>query len=128
MKMIIQNQNSPNGSYLGSVSPAQGDPTLVNNDLVAKVVSNSSIKSPDLGQFAEPSREVVAKAATQIHNFVQSMGITLNFSIDKSTGFHVVQVVDPATNQLIRQLPSKELLEIAKSMDQLKNSLVSQTA
>jgi len=37
-------------------------------------------------------------------------------------------VVDPNTGEVVRQLPSKELLEIARSMANLQNVLVSQKA
>jgi len=40
----------------------------------------------------------------------------------------VVRVVNPETNELIRQLPSEELLKIARSMKDLGNVLVNQKA
>jgi flagellar protein FlaG len=64
----------------------------------------------------------------QIQDFVKSMGRDLNFSVDQTTGYHVVRVVDPNTGEVVRQLPSKELLEIARSMANLQNVLVSQKA
>jgi len=96
------------------------------------VVSNTILatmpKPSNVSQFNEPTKETVANAAKRIQDFVKSMGISLNFSVDSTTGYHVVTVVDPSSGEIIRQLPSPELLKIAKSMDQLKNSLVSQTA
>jgi flagellar protein FlaG len=56
------------------------------------------------------------------------MGRNLNISVDQTTGYHVVRVVNPDTNELIRQLPSEELLRIAQQMDSLQNALVSQKA
>jgi flagellar protein FlaG len=70
----------------------------------------------------------VAKAAADLQQFVQSMGRNLNFSIDETTGYHVVKVVNPSTGELVRQLPSEELLKIAKDFQRLNNVLVSQRA
>jgi flagellar protein FlaG len=56
------------------------------------------------------------------------MGRNLDFSVDKTTGYNVVRVVNPETNEVIRQLPSEELLKIAKSMESWNNVLVNQKA
>jgi hypothetical protein len=47
---------------------------------------------------------------------VQSQGI--EFSIDSTSHRIVVKVVDQSNNQVIRQIPSKEALAIADSLDE----------
>jgi len=39
-----------------------------------------------------------------------------------------VRVINPETNELVRQLPSEELLKIARNMKDLGSVLVSQKA
>jgi flagellar protein FlaG len=95
--------------------------------VVAQVVS-TEIKASGVNEAAQPTREVVAKAAAQLQEFVSSMGRNLNFSIDESTGYNVVRVVNPDTGELIRQLPSEELLKISRDFQRLNNVLVSQRA
>jgi len=56
------------------------------------------------------------------------MGRNLNFSVDEVTGYNVVRVINPETNELVRQLPSEELLKIARNMQDLGSVLVSQKA
>lgn len=68
------------------------------------------------------------KIAADLQKFVQSMGRDLNFSVDETTGYHVVKVVNPTTGELVRQLPSEELLKIARDFERLRNALVSQKA
>jgi len=96
--------------------------------IVAKAIESSKFIASDVVQENAPAREVVAKAAEQIQSFVKSMGRDLNFSVDQTTGYHVVKVIDPNTGEVVRQLPSKELLDIARSMADLQNVLVSQKA
>jgi flagellar protein FlaG len=116
-------------SSSGQTVPQSTTPSPIDNqDVVAKAVEKSTFKPSKVVESSKPTEEVVAKAAQQLQNFVQSMGRNLNFSIDQATGFHVVTVVNPDTGEVIRQLPSKELLDIAQTMSQLNNGLVSQKA
>ena len=107
---------------------AKQAPVVTDSQVVSKVVTAAEVKPSNINQVTQPTREVVAKAAEQIQSFVQSMGRNLNFSIDQTTGYHVVRVVNPETNETVRQLPSEELLRIAQSMKQLNSALVNQRA
>lgn len=108
-------------------SPAIATSGASDSEIVAKV-ANTVIKPSGVNEAAQPTREVVEKAAQEIQQFVQKMGRNLNFSIDETTGYHVVRVVNPDTGELIRQLPSEELLKIARDFERLNNVLVSQRA
>ena len=96
-------------------------------EVVAKV-ANTVIKPSNVVQAAAPTQEVVAKTAQQIQSFVASMGRDLSFSIDSTTGYHVVRVTNPETGEVIRQLPSEELLKIAEALQSTGSGLVSQKA
>ena len=95
--------------------------------VIAQVIT-TQIKPSGIAETTQPTREVVAKAAADLQQFVQSMGRNLNFTIDETTGYHVVRVVNPTTGELVRQLPSEELLQIARDFERLNNVLVSQRA
>jgi len=96
-------------------------------EVVAKVAA-TVIKPSSVDSTSQPTRDVVAKAAADLQNFVQSMGRNLSFSVDETTGYHVVRVVNPNTGELVRQLPSEELLKISRDFQRLNNALVSQRA
>jgi|ERR1043166_2643603 flagellar protein FlaG len=55
---------------------------------------------------------------------MESLSRNLEFSIDDTTGRNVVKVVDASTNQLIRQIPSEEMLTIIKALDQVQGLLI----
>jgi flagellar protein FlaG len=95
---------------------------------VVSKAASTEIKPSAVNEVTQPTREVVAKAAEQIQSFVQSMGRNLSFSVDETTGYHVVRVVNPSTGELVRQLPSEELLKISRDFQRLNNALVSQIA
>jgi flagellar protein FlaG len=107
---------------------AAGQKIVRSDAEVVSTVASMEIKPSSVNETSAPSREVVAKAAQQIQSFVQSMGRNLNFSVDSTTGYHVVRVTNPETGEIIRQLPSEELLRIAQSFAQINSALVNQKA
>jgi flagellar protein FlaG len=107
--------------------PVVQQPVRTDAEVVAQV-ANTVIKPSNVDATSQPTREVVAKAAADIQQFVQSMGRNLSFSVDEVSGYHVVRVVNPSTGELVRQLPSEELLKIARDFERLNNVLVSQRA
>jgi flagellar protein FlaG len=48
--------------------------------------------------------------------------------VDKDTGKTVIKIVDSQTNQVIRQIPSEELLAIARNLDRVEGLLLKQRA
>lgn len=111
----------------GSAPERVAQPVRTDAEVVA-VAASAEIRPSSVNETSQPTREVVAKAAQQIQSFVQSMGHNLNFSIDSTTGYHIVRVTNPETGETIRQLPSEELLRIAQSFEQLNAALVNQKA
>lgn len=112
----------PEAHYVSQVKQGASDA-----EVVAKV-ANTVIKPSSIDSTSQPTRDVVAKAAADLQSFVQSMGRNLSFSVDETTGYHVVRVVNPNTGELVRQLPSEELLKISRDFQRLNNALVSQRA
>jgi flagellar protein FlaG len=73
-------------------------------------------------RFADP--QAVREAVTAANEAMKAIKSELDFSIDESTGKTVVRVLDRETGAIIRQMPAKELLEIAKMLDRLQGLLV----
>ena len=95
---------------------------------VSNIIKDTEAKPSDVAKFAEPTRQVIDNAAKVLQEFVASMGRNLEFTVDVESGYHVVRVTDPSTGDLVRQLPSKELLMLSRTMATLNNGLVSQKA
>lgn len=68
------------------------------------------------------------QATDQLNRAIQLTANNLQFAIDKSTGIHVVKVVDTQTNEVIRQFPSEDILAMAKALDQWQGLLVREKA
>lgn len=74
----------------------------------------------------QPSRQAVNEAMQEMQKVMSPVARNLQFSIDEQTGRTVVKVVDADTSEVIRQLPSEELLNIAHALDKLSGLLLKQ--
>lgn len=77
---------------------------------------------------AEPDRATLLQAVDEVRNAIKPVAQDLLFSIDDDSGRTVVKVVDSSTDEVIRQIPSKELLAISKALDKLQGLLLKQEA
>ncbi len=68
------------------------------------------------------------QAVDQANETIQNLSNELQFSVDQGTGEYVVKIVDKQTNEVVRQIPSKEMLEISKRLDELRGLLIQQKA
>lgn len=77
---------------------------------------------PDLSE-AQLTRSLDA-----VNKFIQPVANGLEFSIDRDTGHTIVKLVDKETHAVLRQIPSEEILAIAKALDKLQGLLVNHKA
>lgn len=103
---------------------AQGNATAAEAPRVAVPVASSQ----EAPKAREASRAEVEAAVEQIRNFVRTAASTLNFAIDNDTGITVITVSDSSTKEVIRQIPSEEVVAIAKALDRFQGLLVRQEA
>lgn len=68
------------------------------------------------------------KATEQINDFLKQFNNNLQFSVDESTGKNVIRVVDASTEEVIRQVPTEEVLVIARALDKLQGLLLKEKA
>jgi len=92
----------------------------------------AAVKAPVMPEPApqqQPSKEQVQKAMESIKQMVESKAPnSLQFSVDNETGKTVVRISDVKTGEMIRQIPSEEMLEIARSLDRMQGMLLQQKA
>ena len=76
-----------------------------------------------------PDAKEVTEAVTQLNKFMQSMNNTaLQFTVDKDTNLSVVKLVDTQSKEVIRQVPSEEVLAVAKAINKFQGLLIKETA
>lgn len=111
----------PPQANLVVVSPAARD---------VKTTGETRTADPTLTLLpVQPPDRTQLEAATQsVRDFVKPINDNLEFSVDGDSGQLVVKIIDSATKEVIRQVPSQEMLAIAKALDSIKGLFVKQSA
>lgn len=102
---------------VGAPAVAQAQPAQPRPDVQAAQLQTVPQEQENLEQTLQGAQEA-AEAA----------GANLQFTIDKDSGKTIVKVVDSQTSEVIRQIPSEELLALARSMSKTEGLLISQKA
>lgn len=89
----------------------------------------SAPAAPEPTPQQQPSQEQLKKAVESMKELIEARAPnSLSFSFDDATGKTVVRISDAQTGEMIRQIPSEELLEIARSLDKMQGMLLRQEA
>jgi flagellar protein FlaG len=74
------------------------------------------------------SAEDLAKVVEEIQNRLDAMGTRLNFALNKEPEVVVVKVTDRLSGELVRQIPSEEVLALRKKLQELSGLLFDEKA
>ena len=77
---------------------------------------------------AEPTRAELKTAVDKLNQSMTASSQDLQFSVDEDSKKTVVKLIDRNTHEVLRQMPTKEALEIAKSLDKAMGKLIDQHA
>jgi flagellar protein FlaG len=99
----------------------------IGKEAVASVQAARNIVREDLAR-EEANEEDVRKSVEKLNEFVHPYVTSLRFSVDKDLGRLVVKIMDEETQEVVKQIPSEEALELAKALDKIKGLLVQQKA
>ena len=122
---------SNNAVNLGSLLSNVKAPIETAQTSDAKVVSKvASVPLPktNVKESSQEVRDAAETAMKDIQHFISSQARSVRISKDETSGHMIVQLVDPDTGEVIRTLPSEELLRLARSFEMLGNKMVHQVA
>ena len=122
---------SNNAVNLGSMLPKVKPSAEASQTTDAKAVSRvASVPLPktNVKESSQELRDAAETAMKDIQHFISSQASSVRISKDQTSGHMVVQLVDPGTGEVIRTLPSEELLRLARSFEMLGNKMVHQVA
>lgn len=114
LKMLIQ-----------SVNNSAQDSSVIRGNIEAINTVNESSRPQIKAQTreVEPTPDEVKNATESVNEALKQTSRNLQFSVDQDTSITIVKLVDTETGDVIRQIPSKEMLEIAKSINQVRQGL-----
>lgn len=70
----------------------------------------------DRNSKSRPSAEELSELIIEVNNAPQTRLNNLRFSVDEELDINVVRVEDAKTGELIRQIPSEEMLAVARAL------------
>jgi uncharacterized FlaG/YvyC family protein len=90
-------------------------------------VDAMDLPTPDLSPLTL-SRESAQNLVKQISQQLEDSGRSLALSVDEVAGDIVTRVLNPNTGELIRSIPSEEMLRISKNLMSIEGLLINQSA
>lgn len=112
-----------------SISVAEGG-RVSENPAPEKVVDRPQPEaSRPSGETPDPlSFEDMKEVARKLNETNRRLDVSLRFDVDEDSGRIIISVTDKETNELIRQIPPEEVLEIAKRIHERVGVLFNTTA
>jgi len=65
----------------------------------------------------------ISETVEEMNSFLQDMKRNLSFSVDEDLGRNIITVKDTENDEVIRQIPSEELMVLRKKMDDVAGIL-----
>lgn len=65
-------------------------------------------------QSQKQSAQELAQATQDISDYIQTVSRSLQISVDGDLGATVIKVLDTDTDEIVRQIPAEEILQIAR--------------
>lgn len=97
-------------------------------DSIASKTDNSTIKvvpeTKDAAGSADTESENsldLESAVADVAEFIQAQNRHLNFTFDDSSNRSVIKVTDSDSGEIIRQIPSEEMLQLAQRINELRS-------
>ena len=123
----VKNISVNSAAYVPKPMPNEPAPPK-DAEALSKVASVPVQPQASVKEFSQDVKQAAEKAMLDIEHFISSQARSVRISKDSSSGHMVVQLVDPSSGEVIRTLPSEELLRLARTFETLGNVMVNQRA
>jgi len=120
---MVQNIRPPQGIYIHQQGRPAGEGTPV-RDGAWKV--EADLTAP--AQAPTPTKDQVEQAVARVKEVLRGTTSRLEIEIDPDLHKAVIKILNGESGELIRQIPSQELLDLAKHFDDPKGLLVRERA
>lgn len=98
--------------FRGKVSPEKGKAVFASNQVQRAVKEEPKREAKDIN---------LDEMAKELNKVTQSLGSELSFSVDSELNQVIVTVTDLDTKEVIRQIPSEEMIALAKRLREMES-------
>ena len=88
------------------------------------VAKSSASQGPKRAPATEPSVVDVQETVNALNELAQNSRRELQFSVHDKSGRTVITVIDSATDEVVRQIPSEEVLDVKERLQSASASLL----
>ena len=109
------------GSEIPSIQPSPATANTSQSQPVSSSTQNerqTEVESANNSPQEPVSSAELAQVVSNITSYVQSISRDLEFQVDDVTGGTIINVFDSKTETLIRQIPSEEVVAMARYLDE----------
>jgi len=94
----------------------------------ARTAGRSQETNPGNSGEAARLEQAVQESVEKLNEFIRPYVTSLQFSVDKDLGKVVVKIMDSETKEVIKQIPSEDVLELTKALGKVAGLFVKQKA
>lgn len=136
ISQITSSSNIP----LGNTRPSSAQVVDINSQRLAASVASlnrsTTADNADAAKKADTKNQqdktidlnAAKDAAHQVNKVLKQIDRNLQFTVDDDTGTSIVKVIDTQSKEVIRQIPTQEVLEMSKALDKLQGLLFKEKA
>lgn len=120
----FQPPSEASGRNLPTLSSREPSTNVQNIDKEVQTVTKLKPKEPTaspvtIDQSQNDKREEAISQIEEFKDFSQSIDRSLQFKVDEELGVTIVRVIDKETDELVRQFPPEELINLSKRLKEL---------
>lgn len=122
----------PYGSGMNIASKAEGASSVkAHTKAVEEIDPRQVVQNESAQAFAQQRTKLNAdeleKRIDEVNNFIASINTGLSFRFDEESGRDVVTIFDANTGDIIKQIPSEEMLEILRRLAANSSGLIAES-
>jgi len=103
-------------NFLKSIGAVNDAPATTSAPAIDAAKASVAQATEQAALKREPTIVEVKQAARQLETFMESMNRYLEFRVDQDSGRTIVTVKDKSTGEVVRQIPSEEVLRLAHNL------------
>lgn len=118
-QIIPQTVSSTRGTQQQASDVATTRPAVVDStqNTTATDNANANLAAANSNQPVSGASKELSASVDFLNANIQNLNRNLEFSLDNQSGEVLVKVVDSQTHEVIRQIPSKEAMELARNIE-----------
>ena len=106
------------GTFKAAMPVAQTQATAPARRPETEVQSKQDPKRVDEAEERRQDEQPLNEVVSEMNDLVREMHRELHFSVDEESGDTVIKVINRETDEIVRQIPSEELMHLRKRLQE----------